>query len=93
MKNNKTIEISALKIFFAITEADTLTQAAERIGITQSAVSQALKQIEQQTETQLVITRSRPIKLTPRGQVLKNYAQPIIHSTQRIITEVLMVSK
>ena len=93
MKNNKTIEISALKIFFAITEADTLTQAAERIGITQSAVSQTLKQIEQQTETQLVITRSRPIKLTPSGQVLKNYAQQIINDTQRMLAEVRMVSK
>ena len=93
MKNNKTIEISALKIFFAIAEADTLTQAAERMGITQSAVSQTLKQIEQQTETQLVITRSRPIKLTPSGQVLKNYAQQIINDTQRMLAEVRMVSK
>ena len=71
MKNSKTIEISALRIFAAVTEADTLTQAAERLGITQSAVSQTIKQLEAQTQTQLVITRSRPIKLTPSGQVLK----------------------
>ena len=93
MKNTKTIEIGALRIFAAITEADTLTQAAERLGITQSAVSQTLKQIELQTGTQLVNTRSRPIKLTPSGQVLKGYAQQILNDTQRMLAEVRMASK
>lgn len=93
MKNTKTIEIGALRIFAAITEADTLTQAAERLGITQSAVSQTLKQIELQTGTQLVNTRSRPIKLTPSGQVLKGYAQQILNDTQRMLADVRMASK
>ena len=90
MKNN--VEIGALKIFVAISEAETLTQAAERLGITQSAVSQTLKQIEQKTETQLVVTRSRPIKLTPSGQVLKGYAQQIISDTHRMLADVRQLS-
>lgn len=93
MKNTKTIEIGALRIFAAITEAETLTQAAERLGITQSAVSQTLKQIEFQTGTQLVNTRSRPIKLTPSGQVLKGYAQQILNDTQRMLADVRMASE
>ena len=93
MKNTKTIEIGALRIFAAITEAETLTQAAERLGITQSAVSQTLKQIERQTGTQLVNTRSRPIKLTPSGQVLKGYAQQILNDTQRMLADVRMASE
>ncbi len=93
MKNNKNIEIGALRIFAAVTEADTLTQAAERLGITQSAVSQTIKQLESQTDTQLVVTRSRPIKLTPSGQVLKDYAQQIINDTQRMLADVRMTAK
>lgn len=93
MKNNKNIEIGALRIFAAVTEADTLTQAAERLGVTQSAVSQTIKQLETQTETQLVVTRSRPIKLTPSGQVLKDYAQQIINDTQRMLADVRMTAK
>ena len=89
----KNLDIGALKIFAAISEAETLTQAAERLGITQSAVSQTLKQIELQTETQLVVTRSRPIKLTPSGQVLKGYAQQIINDTQRMLADMRMLSK
>ena len=75
MKKTKNIEIGALKIFAAVSNSETLTQAGEQLGITQSAVSQAIKQLEIQTDTQLVITRSRPIKLTPSGQVLKEYAR------------------
>ena len=93
MKNSKTIEISALRIFAAVTEADTLTEAAERLGITQSAVSQTIKQLEAQTETPLVITRSRPIKLTPSGQVLRDYAQQIINDTQRMLADVRLCAE
>ena len=93
MKNTKNIEIGALKIFAAVSTSDTLTQAGEQLGITQSAVSQTIKQLEIQTDTQLVITRSRPIKLTPSGQVLKDYAQQVIEDTQRMLSDVRMASK
>jgi DNA-binding transcriptional LysR family regulator len=88
MKNSNNIEISALRVFAAVGEADSLTQAAERIGITQSAVSQTIKQLESQTGTQLVLTRSRPIKLTPSGQVLKGYADNLINDTRRMLLDV-----
>lgn len=93
MKKNKNIEISALRIFAAVSEADTLTRAAERLGITQSAVSQTIKQLELQTETQLVDTRSRPIKLTPSGQVLRDYALQIIDDTSRMLANVRMTAR
>ena len=88
MKNSNNIEISALRVFAAVGEADSLTQAAERIGITQSAVSQTIKQLESQTGMQLVLTRSRPIKLTPSGQVLKGYADNLINDTKRMLLDV-----
>ena len=92
MKSQKNIEIGALRVFAAVAEAETLTQAAERLGITQSAVSQTIKQLESQTETQLVVTRSRPIKLTPSGQVLRDYAYQIINDTQRMLADVRMTA-
>lgn len=93
MKNNKNIEISALRVFSAVAEAESLTQAAERLGITQSAVSQTIKQLELQVESQLVVTRSRPIKLTPSGQVLKGYAESIINDTRRMLVDMHRLSK
>ena len=85
--------MSALRIFAAVSETETLTQAAERLGITQSAVSQTIKQLEIQTHTQLVDTRSRPVRLTPSGQVLKDYALQIIDDTKRMLADVRLTAK
>ncbi|MDA8786497.1 LysR family transcriptional regulator [Porticoccaceae bacterium] len=93
MKRHKNIEMSALRIFAAVSETETLTQAAERLGITQSAVSQTIKQLEIQTHTQLVDTRSRPVRLTPSGQVLKDYALQIIDDTKRMLADVRLTAK
>ncbi len=88
MQYEKDIQIGALKIFAAVAEAETLTHAAHSLGITQSAVSQAIAQLEQTTTTQLVVRRSRPIKLTPSGMVLKKHATEILASTRRMVAAV-----
>ncbi|MFQ5582713.1 MAG: LysR family transcriptional regulator, partial [Mariprofundaceae bacterium] len=64
MKNERQIDIRELRVFAAVVKSETLTQAAEYLGITQSAVSQVIKQLEVQTSSELVIRRSKPIKLT-----------------------------
>lgn len=88
MKISHNLEISALRVFSAIGNAQSLTQAAERLGITQSAVSQTLKLLEQQVGSKLVITRARPIKLTPSGQILKGYAENVMQETKRMLMDV-----
>ncbi len=92
MAADKEIQLGALKIFAAVAEAETLTHAAQKLGITQSAVSQAIAQLEQTTATQLVVRRSRPIKLTPSGLVLKKHASDILASTRRMVAAVQSAS-
>jgi len=92
MKKTSNIEFGALRIFSAVADSDTMTQAAERLGITQSAVSQTIKQLEAQTATELVRRRSRPIQLTPGGHILKSYAAQILADTQRMLTDIRAVS-
>lgn len=93
MRKNRAIEFSALRIFATVSESETLTSAAQRLGITQSAVSQAIKQLEDLTEVVLLVRRSRPIKLTPGGIVLQEYAQRALSETSRIMNDVKMASK
>ena len=93
MRKSKSIEFGALRIFASVANAETLTQAADRIGITQSAVSQAIKQLEEQTEVELIMRRSRPIRLTPGGEVLYNYAQKVLSDTSRVMNDVRLASK
>ena len=71
VKNDRNMDFGALRVFAAVAESETLTQAAEHLGITQSAVSQAIKQLEVQTASELGMRRSRPIKLTASGKIFK----------------------
>ncbi len=82
-----------MRIFAIVTESETLTHAAQRLGITQSGVSQALKQLEEHIGVSLIIKRSRPIKPTPSGMVLKEYANSILADTSRMMNDVKMASK
>lgn len=92
VKSNKHIDFSALRIFAAVADAETLTQAAEHLGITQSAVSQAIKQIESQAGSELVIRRSRPVKLTASGKVFRDYAVRTLADTARVLSDVRLAS-
>lgn len=93
MKAEKHIELSALRIFSILADSQTLTHAAERLAITQSAVSQALKQIETQVGSELIVRRSRPILLTPVGNVLKEYADRILSESRRMLSAMAMASQ
>jgi len=93
LKQEKFVELSALRIFTLVAESETLTQAAEKLGITQSAVSQALKQLESQMGVELVVRRSRPLKLTPSGRVMRRYAHSLLEDHQRMHAAVGMASE
>ncbi len=92
LRNEKFAELGALKTFIAIAESETITQAAERLQFTQSAVSQALKQLEQQLSVTLVVRRSRPTQLTLSGQVLLRYAKSLLNEHQQMTAAVQLAS-
>lgn len=92
MKLDKFSELSALRVFVAVAEAGTLTQAADKLGVTQSAVSQTIKQMEQRMEVDLLARRSRPLKLTACGSVMYEYAKRLVDETQQMYLAVRMVS-
>ncbi len=93
MKHDGLIDLGALRIFSVVADSMTLTQAATRLGVTQSAVSQAIKQIESQTQTSLVVRRSRPIKLTPSGLILNDYAVRMLSESRKMMNDVRMAAK
>ena len=93
MKDRNKIELGTLQIFAAVADAETLTQASGQLGITQSAVSQAIKQLEKQLATELVVRHSRPVRLTPSGQILKTHAQRILGDTRRMFVDLSMASR
>lgn len=69
-----TFDPDALECLAAIVEEGGFERAAQRLSITQSAVSQRLRALEAQVGTVLLV-RSRPVRPTPAGQRLLKHAK------------------
>ncbi|CAG9194819.1 LysR family transcriptional regulator protein [Paraburkholderia sabiae] len=65
-----------LQTFVALIELGSFTRAAEKLQITQAAVSQHLRQLEDRLGL-LVVRRARGIDLTPAGQALLDYCREL----------------
>ncbi|NNC76545.1 MAG: LysR family transcriptional regulator [Woeseiaceae bacterium] len=88
MVNERDIQLGSLRIFAAVAESETLTSAAQKLGVTQSAVSQAIAQLESLTGTELVVRRARPVRLTPAGNVLRDHANKILAEVREMLRDV-----
>ncbi len=69
-----TFDPDALECLAAIVEEGGFERAAQRLSITQSAVSQRLRALEVQIGTVLIV-RSRPLKPTAAGQLLLKHTK------------------
>ncbi len=65
---------AALECLAALADAGSFERAAQRLSITQSAVSQRLRALETSLG-RLLVVRSRPLRLTEPGKLLLRYAR------------------
>lgn len=68
------IDTITLQCFIAIAETGSFTKAAERVGRTQSAISQQMAKLENLLGKPL-LTRGKTFALTPEGDVFLGYAR------------------
>lgn len=82
------IEIRHLKTLAALRDAGSLVEAAERIHLTQSALSHQIKDLEERLNCSLFIRKTRPICFTSAGQRLLTLADevlPMVRNAERDI--------
>ncbi|MEN4946461.1 LysR family transcriptional regulator [Pseudomonas proteolytica] len=72
MTANKLIDMYAVQVFIVVSEEGSMSGAASRMGISQSGVSQMVRQLEEELGVVLVDRTTRPLTLTPYGIALKN---------------------
>ena len=70
------IDTITLQCFIAVAETASFTKAAERVGRTQSAISQQMTKLENLLGKPL-LARGKPFTLTPEGDVFLSYARQI----------------
>jgi len=82
------MDIRQLRYFIAISEAGSLSAAAQRLNIAQSSLSQHLVNMEEELQAKLVVRSPRGSTLTAEGQVLLGHARKICEAFQTCVDEV-----
>ena len=72
------LELRHLRSLLTIQETGNLARAAERLHVTQSALSHQIRALEQYFEAPLFLRNSKPLRLTPAGQKLIALAQQVL---------------
>lgn len=81
------IEFRHLRTIQAIHEAGGLARAADKLHITQSALSHQIKGLEDQAGVELFVRRSKPLKLSPAGLRLLKLAEQVLPQVQALQDE------
>jgi len=87
------IEFRHLRTIKAIHEEGGLARAADRLHITQSALSHQIKGLEDQTGMELFVRRSKPMKLSPAGQRLLRLAEQVLPQVAALEEEFLAMQQ
>lgn len=77
-----------MRIFLEAAHFGSFTHAAERLGLTQSAVSVSIKKLEEKHDVSLFDRSGRRLMLTEAGQVLLNEAERILRDVELTIRRV-----
>src|SRR5262245_46051304 len=82
-----------LETFVAVAQTGSMSAAAEQLGLSQPAVSQAVSALENATGTQLFDRAVRPPKLTLQAKSLLPYAIAVTESIERLEAELALDGK
>ncbi len=86
------LEIQEIRTFNTVAQTGGFKSAADKLFVTQSAVSQAIANIERKLGTRL-IERGKPIVLTETGQRLLAYANVVLREEQEVLTDIANIQQ
>ena len=85
--------LRSLEVFLAIAEHGQMTRAASMLGISQSAVSQHLANLEALYDTTLIDRGLRPMQLTLTGQALQQHASDILRRLELVDSDLNQIDQ
>ena len=75
--------LSLYRIFYAVALAGNISKAAESLYLSQPAVSQSIRKLEQALKTDLFLRNSRGVQLTQEGEVLFSHVKSAFQSLEQ----------
>lgn len=75
-----------MRVFKAVYEENGFKKAADKLFVTQSAVSQTIANLEKKLDT--VLLERNPLKLTQSGIRLLNYADAVLGEEQNVLADI-----
>lgn len=81
-------DLNAMGTFVAVAEAKGFRAAGERLGVSASAVSQALRKLEAQLGVVLVQRTTRSVRLTDAGEKLYGAVRPALEEVRAAVAAV-----
>ena len=87
------MQIETLKVFCDLVESRSFSRAAVRNFITQSAVSQQVKNMETKFETQLLRRDGKAVSPTPAGRIFYERSRAILDSFEHMQLEMKSIGQ
>nr|BDT28716.1 LysR family transcriptional regulator [Bacteriovorax sp. HI3] len=81
------IETSQLQTLVAVTRAKSFSKAAEVLGVTQSAISQSIKNLESKLEIKIFKRSGKAVILTSEGEKLYRLGTQFLEEMEETLTE------
>ncbi len=82
------IETSQLQTLVAVARAKSFSKAAEDLNVTQSAISQSIKNLENKIEVKLFKRSGKKVVLTPEGEKLFSLAAAFLTNLDDTLEEI-----
>ncbi len=87
------MDVRQLEMFRAVVEAGSFTAAAQRLHVSQSAISRQLKLLEEELGTLVLERTGRGVNVTPEGEILLSTANRIWREMQEVVAEIADTQK
>jgi len=84
------MDLLLTRSFLAVAETGSITDAAERLGVTQSALSRRVQQYEEQLESRLLTRSRKGVELTDTGRLAAAEGQRLLTAFEKLREEIAL---
>lgn len=87
------MDLESIKTFLILSNTMSFTKTANQLFVAQSTVTNRITELEHELDQTLFSRTNRSVKLTPEGEIFKEYAEKMINLTERSLAELASAKK